>query len=188
VDVESLGAGDQVTPPTNPILAELTHEPGVLSYRGARYLLIRPETLAALQRAVDAALGAGAAECFASGGRAGGGRAVDQLASDVERRRAEPPARERVERLLAMGSAIGWGEFALEALTTSALVVTVRRSPFAEAYGAASAPVCHLTRGVLEALTASLFGARWTVREVRCAASGASLCRFEATPERATGA
>lgn len=157
----------------NPVLAELAHEPGRLSYRGGRYLLIRPETLAALQRAVEAAAGDRAAECFAAGGRAGGGRAASQL---------EGAPAERVTRLLAMGSAIGWGEFHLESLEPSRLVVTVHRSPFAEAYGSSSAPVCHLTRGVLESLSASAFGAGWVVRETACAATGASLCRFEAAP------
>jgi predicted hydrocarbon binding protein len=164
-----VAAGSEV----NPVLAELAHEPGVLSYRGGRYLLIRPETLAALQRAVEAAVGDHAAECFAAGGRAGGGRAVSQLDG--------VPA-ERIARLLAMGSAIGWGEFALDTLGPSRLVVTVRRSPFAEAYGRATAPVCHLTRGVLESLTASAFGSPWRVSETACAATGAPACRFDAAP------
>jgi predicted hydrocarbon binding protein len=157
----------------NPVLAELAHEPGRLSYRGGRYLLIRPETLAALQRAVEAAIGERAADCFAAGGRAGGGRAASQL---------EGTPAERVTRLLAMGSAIGWGEFHLETLDPSRLVVTVRRSPFAEAYGSATAPVCHLIRGVLESLTASTFDTPWNVQESACAATGAPLCRFEAVP------
>jgi predicted hydrocarbon binding protein len=145
----------------------------VLSYRGARYLLIRPETLAALHRALEEAAGDAAAACLVAGGRAGGGRAARGLAG---------PARERVESLLAMGSAIGWGAFRLETLTPSALVVTVQRSPFAEAYGRSDRPVCHLTRGVLESLAASVFEAPSTVREVSCIATGAALCRFEAAP------
>ena len=157
----------------NPVLAELAHEPGVLSYRGGRYLLIRPETLAALQHAIEMALGDRAGDCFAAGGRAGGGRAVSQLDG--------APA-DRIARLLAMGSAIGWGEFHLETLDAARLVVTVRRSPFAEAYGRATAPVCHLTRGVLESLTASAFGTPWSVSESACAATGAPACRFDAFP------
>ncbi|MBI2204474.1 MAG: hypothetical protein HYU41_11555 [Candidatus Rokubacteria bacterium] len=156
---------------SNPVLAELAHEPGVLSWRGGRYLLIRPETLAAVQRAVETTLGDAAAECFAAGGRAGGGRAASHLAGT--------PA-ERVERLIAMGSAIGWGEFSLDALTADRLAITVRRSPFAEAYGASSHPVCHVTRGVLEALTETVFGTRWPARETACLATGAGVCRFEA--------
>ena len=161
-----------MTASENPVLAELVHEPGVLSFRGGRYLLIRPETLAALHHAVDEAVGDAAAECLAAGGRAGGGRAATSLAGSP---------RERVASVLAMGSAIGWGAFTLETLTSQALVVTVRRSPFADAFGRSPRPVCHLTRGVLESLAAAVFGEPWTVRESACAATGAALCRFEAT-------
>jgi predicted hydrocarbon binding protein len=172
-----VGAGDQVTAAApHPVLAELAHEPGVLSWRGGRYLLIRPETLAALRRAVEQAVGDRAAECFAAGGRAGGGRAAGHLTGTP---------RERVERLAAMGSAIGWGDFALESFTADRLVVTVRRSPFAEAHGASPHPVCDLVRGVLESLTESVFGTRWAVTEVECVAVGQTQCRFEAAPSEA---
>jgi len=134
------------------------------------YILIRPETLAGVQKAMEAALGAGAGECLAAGGRAGGGRATAALAGD---------AAARVARLLAQGGEIGWGEFALERLTPSALAVSVAGSPFARAYGGATAPVCHLTRGVLEALAATVLARPVRVRETACAALGAARCRFE---------
>ena len=136
------------------------------------YMLIRPETLAALQRAVEAALGPAAAECVAAGGRAGGARAAAAFDGD---------ARERTERLLAQGAAIGWGSFRLERLTPTSLAVSVADSPFARAYGGATAPVCHLTRGVLEALAARVLDRRdrVSVRETACVALGALRCRFE---------
>lgn len=144
---------------------------GRLTYHGARYLLIRPETLAAVHHALDDALGDAAAECLAAGGRAGGGKATAAIAG---------AGRERVDALLAMGSRIGWGRFTLERYSSSELVVTVSGSPFAEAFGRAGAPVCHLTRGVLEALAASLWGGRPRVTETACVAAGADVCRFEA--------
>jgi predicted hydrocarbon binding protein len=138
----------------------------------AGYILIRPETLVALQKAVEAALGPAAAECVAAGGRAGGGRATATLrgAADAQ-----------VERLLAQGDAIGWGHFRLEHLTPRSLAVTVAGSPFARAYGGARAPVCHLTRGVLEALAARVLERpdRVSVSETACVATGAARCRFE---------
>ena len=157
---------------TNAVVSELVDDgTGRLSYRGARYLLIRPETLAALQHALEAALGAGAAECLAAGGRAGGGRATASFAG---------AGRARVEALLAMGSKIGWGQFALERLAADELVVTVTGSPFAESYGVARAPVCHLTRGVLDALAREVLTGRPRVAEIACVAMGAPACRFEA--------
>jgi predicted hydrocarbon binding protein len=156
----------------NAILAEL-HDDGAgrLSYRGARYLLIRPETLAALQQALESALGTGAAECFVAGGRAGGGKAAASFAG---------AGRERAEALVAMGTRIGWGKFTLERFAPGELVVTVTGSPFAEAYGRAAGPVCHLTRGVLEALASAVLTGRPRVTETACVATGAPACRFEA--------
>ena len=146
---------------------------GAITLNGARYLLIRPQTLAALHKAVEAALGPRAGECLAAGGRAGGARATAELAGTTE---------ERARRLAAMGGVIGWGQFALEQLAADGMVVTVRRSPFAEAYGPSPAPVCHLTRGVLESLATAMLGRPARVVETGCAAMGAAECRFEADP------
>lgn len=145
---------------------------GALALGGARYLLIRPETLVELQKAVEGALGERAAACIAAGGRAGGARATAALDGTTE---------ERVRRLLRIGGEIGWGEFALERLTATELAVSVRRSAVAEAYGPSTAPVCHLIRGVLESLAAAAFGRPATVVETACAAMGASACRFVAS-------
>jgi len=152
----------------------MSHEAGGgrLLHGGARFLLIRPETLMGLQRALEARLGAEAAEVLVAGGRAGGSRAATTLGGD---------ARTRVEALLRMGAEIGWGHFALERLTHSELVVTVSNSPFAEAHGPAERPVCHLTRGVLLALAETVFAPPVAVRESACAATGAARCRFETT-------
>ncbi|HET7339948.1 MAG TPA: V4R domain-containing protein [Methylomirabilota bacterium] len=146
---------------------------GALTLNGVRYLLIRPETLAALQKAVEAVLGARAGECLAAGGRAGGARATAALSGTTE---------ERARALAAMGGTIGWGQFTLERIGADGLVVTVRRSPFAEAYGPSTQPVCHLTRGVLESLATVTLGRPARVSETACAAMGAAACRFEARP------
>lgn len=156
----------------NRVLSELRDDgDGGLSFRGSRYLLVRPATLAALQKAVEAALGARAVACLVEGGRAGGASALSSLGAT---------AAEAVERLLAMGGEIGWGTFVLERLAPGELVVTVANSPFAAAYGPAPGPVCHLTRGVLERLAELVLGGPAAVGETACAAAGAPRCRFEA--------
>lgn len=137
------------------------------------YILIRPETLVGVQKAVEAALGARTADCFAAGGRAGGARAAAALTGD---------AASRARARLGAGRELGWGEFALEQLTATALVVTVAGSPFARAYGPAAEPVCHLTRGVLEALAAVVLERPAPMIETACAATGAVRCRFETVP------
>lgn len=143
------------------------------------YILIRPETLIGWQKAVEAMLGTRAAECAAAGGAAGGARAVAAL---------EGTPQARVTQLLGAGREIGWGDFALERLTPRELVVTVAGSPFARAYGEATAPVCHLTRGVLQALAASVLETPTTVEETQCMAAGAARCRFSARPAAGTPA
>ena len=103
---------------------------GGLTLGGARYLLIRPETLVGLQKAVELALGERAASCIAAGGRAGGARAAASLGGSAE---------ERVGRLLRIGGEIGWGEFTLERLTaTFGRPATVAET----ACVAAGAPAC----------------------------------------------
>ena len=142
---------------------------GRLSLEGSRYVLIRPETLAALQRAIEELLGPAAAECLAAGGRAGGGQAAGALTGSP---------RERVERMLRIGSEIGWGDFSLERFSPTELAVRVCNSHMAEAYGPSRQPVCHLIRGVLEALAAEVLDDPRPVVETDCAAAGAPACRF----------
>src|SRR5204862_2839148 len=75
------------------------------------YILIRPETIVGVQKAIEAALGSRGAECLAAGGRAGGALATAGLEGDAAR---------RARRLLSAGREIGWGEFARERLSSLA--------------------------------------------------------------------
>jgi len=170
VGLADVAEGDPVTADRVPSRVEADGAGG-LTYQGSRDLLVRPETLVALQKAVEAVLGERAAACLVAGGRAGGGTALQAL---------EGSAEEIVARLLATGGEIGWGAFALERLGSDELVVSVRNSPFARAYGAAVTPVCHLTRGVLERLAEVALGAPAVATETACAATGAPACRFVA--------
>jgi predicted hydrocarbon binding protein len=89
-------------------------------------------------------------------------------------------ASERLERLVSMGRDLGWGEFGVESWSAARIVITVRHSPLAEAYGRSRGPVCHLIRGVLEAFAEQLLARPLRVEETSCAATGEPLCRFEA--------
>ena len=136
---------------------------GGLTLGGARYLLIRPETLVGLQKAVEGALGERAAACSPPEAARAARAAAASLGGSAE---------ERVGRLLRIGGEIGWGEFALERLTATELSVSVRHSPVAESYGPSAAPVCHLTRGVLESLATATFGRPATVGRDRVRRDG----------------
>ena len=138
--------------------------------REVRYVQVTADTLVAIQKAMEPALGMRAAECLVAGVRVGEARHIAAPTGDAWR---------HVETVLAAATGQGWGEFTLERFGANELVVTVRRSPFAEAYGRATGPVCHLTRGLLEALAAVVFQRTARVRETECAAAGADGCRFE---------
>src|SRR5207249_833351 len=166
-------AGARVTPP-----------PG--------YVLIRPETLVALQKAVEAALGARAADCLVAGGLAGGAKATASL---------DLPKDERVRRLLEAGREIGWGDFALERLTPTELIVSVGDSPFARVYGRAGAPGSSwwstpgpswsASAPCSPAARASTTSASpWTIstpRSGRCAPAGCASCRASRWRARTAG-
>ncbi len=171
----------------NAILAGLEYEvaAGRLSFKGVRYLLARPETLVALQLAVEAEVGPEkCARLMQAAGFTGGA-----LSARRYREAFGYSDREVAEFMCCMGGEIGWGRFTLARLdvTGQEMVVEVEDSPFAEAYLALvpSPPlsggegVCHLIRGVLAGLGAGLFGGEVTARETACRARADVVCRFE---------
>jgi very-short-patch-repair endonuclease len=105
---------------------------GRLSYKGVRYVLIRPETLAALQTAVEAEIGPeNCAEIMQAGGFTGGA-----LSARRYREVFGYSDREIAEFMCRMGREIGWGGFTLVKLDVGKreMLVEVSGSPFAEAY------------------------------------------------------
>lgn len=172
---------------TNDIVQELAWDAagGRLSFKGVRYLLIRPETLVDFQKALERTLGERAGELLFQGGFTGG-----SLSARKYKEHFGYSDEETVAFMCRMGGQIGWGHFALEELDASAgrLVVRVEGSPFAEAYGPADHGVCHLIRGVLAGLAAAIFDAEVAATEVACAAQGAPLCRFTVVKRAQEGA
>src|SRR3989304_2513800 len=147
----------------NTVLNEMTWdaEAGRRLFKDVPYLLIRPETLVALQKAVEAELGERAGELLARGGHTGSALSTRRY------REAFGLGTEETARFIVR--------------VAREMVGSVGRSPFAEAYGPASRPVCHLIRGVVAGLAEGSFGAPAQAREVECLAMGAKTCRFHAT-------
>lgn len=180
----------------NPVLDGLEYEAssGRLSYKGVRYLLIRPETLVAFQLAIEAEVGPEkCAELMQAGGFTGGA-----LSARRYRDAFGYSDREIAEFMCRMGGEIGWGHFTLVRLDVAGreMIVEVLDSPFAEAYRAlrplspgpplphrqkasGGEGVCHFIRGVLAGLGAGLFGGEVASAETTCQARGDPLCRFE---------
>ncbi len=161
----------------NPILDELIYDPssGSLTYKGVRYLLIRPETVSGFQKAINESYGKEADNSLFEGGFTGG-----SLSAKKYKELNNLSDRGIIEFMMNMGNQIGWGYFSLERYDpkTKRLQISVANSPFAQAYGKSSHGVCHLTRGVLTGMAAFLFDTDCNSTEIECRAKGDTKCLF----------
>jgi predicted hydrocarbon binding protein len=161
----------------NSILDNLDYDEasGTISFKGVRYMLIRPDTVVDFQKAVEKALGDEVADSMMAGGYTGGSRSSKRY-KEVFGHGDD----EIVSFMCNMGREIGWGDFEVETLDKDGreLVVVVRNSAFAEAYGSAGEGVCHMIRGVMAGMAAGIFGTDVTSEETHCRAKGDDLCRF----------
>jgi uncharacterized protein len=73
---------------------------------------------------------------------------------------------------------LGWGTWTFSGERRD-FRLTVQNSPFAEAAGSSSGPVCAAICGVLRAMFSAQGEAEVSVVETQCAAHGADACRFQ---------
>ena len=162
----------------NSILDELVYDQlsGSLTYKGVRYLLIRPETITGFQKEIEKIRGEEAKEGLYLGGFKGG-----YLSSKKYREVFNFSESEIVEFMMRMGAEIGWGCFTLDHYHsgTGTMRITVRNSPFAGSYGKSSEGVCHLIRGVVAGMASVLFDQDCTASEIECVSKGDDRCVFE---------
>jgi predicted hydrocarbon binding protein len=161
----------------NSILDNLEYDEGLgtLSFKEVRYMLIRPDTVVDFQKAVEAALGEQTAEMMMAGGYTGGSRSSQRYKEVFDY-----SDEQIVAFMCNMGREIGWGAFEVEDFDPDGkrLIVLVRDSAFAEAYGDATEGVCHMIRGVMAGMAAGIFGTDVRSEETHCRAKGDELCRF----------
>ncbi len=159
------------------ILDELVYDQssGTLTYKGIRYLLIRPETITGFQKELEKIAGEEAKEGFYQGGFRGG-----YLSAKKYREIFDFSDKEIIEFMMKMGTEIGWGCFTLDHYDAERGImrVTVRNSPFAGSYGKSFEGVCHLTRGVVGGMSSVLFDQDCTASEVECVSKGDDRCVF----------
>ena len=164
-----------------PLLSQIEFHPetGSLLFKDVRYLLIRPETLGALQKGIEKELGPRSADLIYESGFTGG-----RLSTERYRELFRLSPEQVLHYMLEMGGQIGWGKFILERFEpeTKRVSVKVLHSPFAAAYGPSSRPVCHFIRGVLGGISTGIFEEEKTIEETRCAAQGHPFCLFETKP------
>ncbi|MFQ5884064.1 MAG: V4R domain-containing protein [Thermoplasmata archaeon] len=148
-------------------------EKGEISFKGVRYLLIRPETVMHIQRDVEEELGEDASRVIARGGFEGG-----SLSTKAYKEKFGLSNEEIVEYMCNMGSSIGWGRFRLIELSKKHLIVEVSNSPFAEVYGSSEDGICHMIGGVLAGLGMTVFESDIESIEEKCVSKGDDICRF----------
>ena len=161
----------------NSILDNLEYDEGqgTVTFKGVRYMLIRPDTVVDFQKAVEAELGDRTAEMMMAGGFTGGSRSSQRYKEVFDY------SDEKIVAFMCnMGREIGWGDFQVEKFDMQGreLIVLVRNSAFAEAYGDAERGVCHLIRGVMAGMAAGIFGGGVRSEETHCRAKGDDHCRF----------
>ena len=154
---------------------EYSENDGAITFKDVRYMLIRPDTVVDFQKAVEAELGDRTAEMMMAGGFTGGSRSSRRYKEVFDY-----SDQEIVAFMCNMGREIGWGDFEVEEFDQEGrrLVVLVRNSAFAEAYGNADRGVCHLIRGAMAGMAAGIFGGDVRSEETQCRAKGDDQCRF----------
>ncbi len=170
----------------NGLIDNLKSGNGKLELSGTRYLLIRPDTIIGIQKAMERELGSErCGQLMAEGGRIGGSR------SSGKYREQGRSGEELIQYMCEVGTDLGWGVFKVLhfGAQDNSFILEVADSAFARAYGESDHPVCHLIRGVLEGLGCSVFQKKATCVEIECLAKGDCACRFEvSTPgEGASG-
>ena len=161
----------------NSIIDQLGYDPasGALTYRGVRYLLIRPETIVGFQKTIEKHSRTGAQEALFQGGYRGG-----YLTAKKYKEMQNLSDSRTISFMMTMGAEIGWGNFQLIEydFENRKLQIMVENSAFAEAYGDATEGVCHLISGVLSGLASVIFSINCTASETKCLAKGDECCEF----------
>ena len=162
---------------------ESVFDAGALMYYGVRYLLIRPETVVEFQKAVEEELGSEkVGQVFYRAGHRGG-----SLSAAHFREHLSLGADDIVRFMAKMGGQLGWGRMDVASINPQkgTFELEVLHSAFAEAYGQADSPVCHLIRGVFAGTWGGALGCEVDGLETRCrAVDGPGPCTFIFTPRR----
>jgi uncharacterized protein len=150
---------------------------GALMDQTRRYLLIRPEAMMGIFRRLPEPARRQALEALAE--------SILEQGSDSARAYAAMEGGEALARTVAATAPqLGWGVWNIR-VEPDLICLEVRNSPFAAGFGASETPVCYPILGMVRAVSVLIFGRDTDVREIECAACGASLCHFEARPREA---
>jgi predicted hydrocarbon binding protein len=153
--------------------------PGVIKQGDLRYLLVRPDTLANIQKGVEDRLGSKSSEYLYTAGASWSMGVLQRLKQAL----AEDD-QELLRLFCEHATSLGWGEWRLEVMQPheKGLAIRVKRSPIAQAYGQSDQPVCHLLAGAISGACEFIYHMPSACVEQSCAAQeGMDECLFVAS-------
>jgi len=164
----------------NQLLESIAYEPdgGKLTLQAARYMLIRPELLVELQKAIETHLPHEANEILSAAAQNDGVTLASRLKEIFSY------SEEQILSSMAfMLAESGWGLTSPEMVNVERMeiVLKVTSSPFAEEYGPSVNPVCHFLLGLFQGAAMVMFEREIDGQEVQCVARGDDVCRFVVT-------
>jgi len=170
----------------NSTLSNLKYDPdqGALCIGPIRYLLIRPETLADIQKGIEDRLGPKSGEYLYAAGAAWAVNTMKRLKSALP----EGPS-DLAQALCQQASQLGWGRWELAGWKPNhnQLAVRIHDSPLASTYGQSDIPICHLLAGSVGGMAESLFNMPTACTEKTCRAQGDPNCLFIAVGHDVAG-
>jgi predicted hydrocarbon binding protein len=161
---------------------EADTEAGVLRLSNVPSVIVRPEAIVNIQKQLEVTIGGSSKGILYLAGERSAHDGMNPLDSLVTTK--APLTLANARRLMEASALLGWGRLDLSLFDPEhgRLVLTVRNSPLARAYGASKKPVCHCMTGWIAGLGRSLIEREVLCEETACAAQGHSRCEFEVRP------
>lgn len=163
----------------NPFWERITldEESGAVYDGNRRYLVMRPDVLMGMVRALAPTVQEQVLTAFYLSAFEQGGKSVSAYQSE--------DGMDRLQEIVVQGAeALGWGKWVVSA-HEQGLGLQVHNSPFAAGYGQSDVPVCAPVKGIFRSLAEKVLGASVTVEETSCAAQGHGNCCFVARTGKA---
>lgn len=159
-------------------------ERGRVEFLGARFLLVQPEFLVAIQKQLEATVGASAKGILYLAGERSGQDAPPPGAELLLDVRSKEAGKAILRGLSEVGALRGLGRVCVTEFDPENLRFRFRidEGALPEAYGPSKKPVCHVWAGWAAGIAKRLFGREVLCEEVTCRAAGAPTCEFALRP------
>lgn len=166
------------------LAASLVTDPnaGVLQLSGVPCVIVRPEAIVNIQRQLEVTIGGSSKGILYLSGERSAKEGMNPLEALVSTN--APLTLANARRIMEASALLGWGrmEISLFDPERGRLLLTVKNSPLARAYGSSKKPVCHFLTGWIAGLGRTLLERDVLCEETSCAAQGRDRCEFELRP------